>query len=183
MLVVSIIRSIGASIQTPAVNSVIPQLVPEEHLMRYNGIYATVQSIVQFAAPTVAGAILSIGTFRATLFIDILTAFIVIGLLSCILLPKQKVSNKNVSVLSEIKSGFRYLFSDEIIGKIIIVYGMYILLCVPAGFMAALLVSRVYGDTYWYLTATTTIIQENAESTMRGIALVLVTVYSQVKFK
>ncbi|MGO5051037.1 hypothetical protein ACTQ6A_00760 [Lachnospiraceae bacterium LCP25S3_G4] len=25
--------------------------------------------------------------------------------------------------------------------------------CVPAGFMAGLLVNRVYGDTYWYLTA------------------------------
>lgn len=31
---------------------------------------------------------------------------------------------------------------------------MFIFLCVPAGFMSALLVSRVYGDTYWYLTAT-----------------------------
>ena len=153
LLVVSIIRSIGAGIQTPAVNAVIPQLVPEEHLMRYNGINATVQSIVQFAAPAVAGAVLSISTFRATLFIDILTAFIGIGLLSCVLLPKQELSAETVSVLSDIKAGIHYSFSDKIIGKTLIVYGLYILLCVPAGFMAALLVSRVYGDAYWYLTA------------------------------
>ena len=153
LLVVSVIRSIGAGVQTPAVNAVIPQFVPEEHLMRYNGINATVQSIVQFAAPAVAGAVLSIGTFRATLFIDILTAFIGIGLLSCVLLPKQESSTENVSVLSDIKAGIRYSFSDKIIGKILMVYGLYILLCVPAGFMAALLVSRMYGDVYWYLTA------------------------------
>ena len=153
LLVVSMIRSIGAGVQTPAVNAVIPQLVPEEHLMRYNGINTTVQSIVQFAAPAVAGAVLSISTFRATLFIDILTAFIGIGLLSCVLLPKQESSTENVSVLSDIKVGIRYSFSDKIIGKILIVYGLYILLCVPAGFMSALLVSRMYGYVYWYLTA------------------------------
>lgn len=153
LLVISIIRSIGAGVQTPAVNAVIPHLVPEEYLMKYNGMNATMQSIVQFAAPAVAGTVLSIGTFRSTLFIDIVTALIGIGLLSCVLLPKQEVSNENVSVMSEIKAGISYAFSDKIIGKILIVYGMFILLSVPAGFMAALLVSRVYGDVYWYLTA------------------------------
>ena len=153
LLVISIVRSIGAGVQTPAVNAVIPQLVPEEYLMKYNGINATIQSVVQFAAPAVAGTVLSIGTFRSTLFIDILTALIGIGLLSCVLLPKQEASNENVSVFAEIKAGISYAFSDKIIGKILIVYGLFILLSVPAGFMAALLVSRVYGDVYWYLTA------------------------------
>ena len=153
LLIISIVRSIGAGIQTPAVNAVIPQLVPEEYLMKYNGINATMQSIVQFAAPAVAGTVLSIGIFRSTLFIDIVTALIGIGLLSCVLLPKQEASNENVSVFAEIKAGISYAFSDKMIGKILIVYGMFILLSVPAGFMAALLVSRVYGDVYWYLTA------------------------------
>lgn len=153
LLVISTIRSIGAGVQTPAVNAVIPQLVPEEYLMKYNGMNATMQSIIQFVAPAVAGTVLSIGTFRSTLFIDIVTALIGIGLLSCVLLPKQEASNENVSVFAEIKAGIFYAFSDKIIGKILIVYGLFILLSVPAGFMAALLVSRVYGDVYWYLTA------------------------------
>lgn len=58
LLVMSVIRSLGAGIQTPAVNAVIPQLVPEDQLMRYNGINATMQSIVNFAAPAAAGAVL-----------------------------------------------------------------------------------------------------------------------------
>lgn len=153
LLVMSMIRSLGAGVQTPAVNAVIPRLVPEEHLMRYNGINATMQSIVQFAAPAAAGAVLSMGTFHSTLLIDILTALLGIGLLSGVLLPKQEASNEHVAIFSEIKVGIRYSFTDKLIGKILIVYGLYILLCVPAGFMAALLVSRVYGDAYWYLTA------------------------------
>lgn len=153
LLVLSIIRSLGAGVQTPAVSAVIPQLVPEEHLMRCNGIHATMQSVVQFAAPAVAGAVLSVGTFRSALLIDILTALLGIGLLSCVLLPKQDASGEQMAVFSEIKAGICYSFSDRMIGKTLTVYGLFILLSVPAGFMAALLVSRVYGDAYWYLTA------------------------------
>ena len=153
LLVLSIIRSLGAGVQTPAVSAVIPQLVPEAHLMRCNGIHATMQSVVQFAAPAVAGAVLSVGTFRSALLIDILTALLGIGLLSCVLLPKQEASGEQMAVFSEIKAGIRYSFSDRMIGKTLTVYGLFILLSVPAGFMAALLVSRVYGDAYWYLTA------------------------------
>ncbi len=47
----SVIRSFGVGIQTRAINAVIPQLVPEDQLMHYNGINATMQSVVQFAAP------------------------------------------------------------------------------------------------------------------------------------
>ena len=153
LLVLSIIRSLGAGVQTPAVSAVIPQLVPEAHLMRCNGIHATMQSVVQFAAPAVAGAVLSVGTFRSALLIDILTALLGIGLLSCVLLPKQEASGEQLAVFSEIKAGICYSFSDRMIGKTLTVYGLFILLSVPAGFMAALLVSRVYGDAYWYLTA------------------------------
>lgn len=153
LLVMSVIRSLGAGVQTPAVNAVIPQLVPEEHLMRYNGINATMQSVVQFAAPAAAGAILTFGTLHSTLLIDILTAVFGIGLLSCVLIPKQMAQKDKVSVLADIKIGIRYSFSDKIIGKLLIVYGLFVFLCIPAGFMAGLLVSRVYGDTYWYLTA------------------------------
>lgn len=38
LLAMSALRSVGAGIQTPAVNAVLPQLVPEEDVMRYNGI-------------------------------------------------------------------------------------------------------------------------------------------------
>lgn len=47
LLVMSALRSLGAGIQTPAVNAVIPQLVPEDQLMRYNGINATMRAILR----------------------------------------------------------------------------------------------------------------------------------------
>ncbi|MDD3790246.1 MAG: MFS transporter [Synergistaceae bacterium] len=153
LLVMSVIRSLGAGIQTPAVNAVIPQLVPEDQLMRYNGINATMQSIVNFAAPATAGAVFAISTLRTTLMIDIVTAILGTGLLSCLALPKQNISIEKASVFSDMKIGVKYAFADKLIGKLLIIYGLFTFFCVPAGYLAGLLVRRVFGDTYWYLTA------------------------------
>lgn len=152
LLLVSVIRSLGAGVQTPAVNAVIPQLVPKEQLMRYNGINATMQSIVQFAAPAAAGAIFTVSTLQSIMIVDIITAAIGISLFSCVLLPQQNILQEKVALLTDMKVGVKYAFSNKIIRNLLMVYGLYTFLCVPAGFLAGLLVRRVYGDTYWYLT-------------------------------
>ncbi len=152
LLIMSILRSLGAGIQTPAVNAVIPQLVPADQLMRFNGINATMQSIVRFAAPAAAGVILTISTLRSTLSIDILTAVLGIGLLSCIFISYERKEKEEAPVLTDLKTGISYAFSDKLIGRLLIIYGLFVFLCVPAGYLAGLLVSRVYGDAYGYLT-------------------------------
>lgn len=153
LLVMSVIRSLGAGIQTPAVNAVIPQLVPEDQIMRFNGINATMQSVVQFAAPAAAGALLTISTLSSTLLIDIATAIAGIGLLSAVTIPKQAIQNSEASVWKDMKTGVNYTLSEKLIRKVLTVYGLFIFLCVPAGFLSQLFVTRVYGETYWYLTA------------------------------
>ena len=153
LLAMSVIRSFGAGIQTPAVNAVIPQLVPEDQIMRFNGINATAQSVIQFAAPAAAGALLTINTLSSTLLIDIATAIVGIGFLSAVMIPKQAIQSTETSVLKDMKIGMKYTLSDKLIGKVLTVYGLFIFLCVPAGFLSQLFVSRVYGETYWYLTA------------------------------
>ena len=142
LLVMSVVRSFGAGIQTPAVNAVIPQLVPAQQLMRYNGINATMQSVVNFAAPAAAGAVFAVSTLRTTLMIDIVTAVLGTGLLSCLVLPKQDTSFEKSGVLSDMKIGVRYAFSDRGIGKLLIIYGLFTFFCVPAGYLAGLLVRR-----------------------------------------
>lgn len=153
LIILSVLRSIGAGIQSPAVSAVIPQLVPPENLMRYNGLNAMMQSVVQFSAPAVAGIVLSAGTLQNTLLIDILTAIAGIALLSWISLPKQEERVTSSPILSDMRNGVNYVFSKKIIGILLAIYGLFTFLCVPAGYLSGLLVSRTYGDTYWYLTA------------------------------
>lgn len=152
LLLITIIRSIGAGIQIPAVNAIIPQLVPKKKLIKYNGINTTMQTFVQFAAPTTAGVIFSISSFSTTLMVDVITAILGIGFLSCLFLPSQEKIQKTISIFNGIREGFKYIFLHKYILLLFIVYGAVIFLCVPAGFLANLLVKRIYGSTYWYLT-------------------------------
>lgn len=46
----------------------------------------------------------------------------------------------------------KYAFSKKVIGKLLLIYGMFTFFCVPAGYLAGLYVRREFGGTYWYLT-------------------------------
>ena len=170
LLIMSVLRSLCAGIQTPAVNAAIPQLVPPDFLLRFNGINAGLQSMVQFAAPAAAGAVLSLGTLKTTLLIDIFTAIPGILLLSAVplsegsgsscpseisvsfrLCRRKRRSRQNFS--SMLKTGVAYAFSYRPVRRLLLLYGLFVFLCVPAGFLSGLLVSRVYSGTYGYLTA------------------------------
>ena len=172
LLLMSVLRSLCAGIQTPAVNAALPQLVPASQLQRFNGINAAFQSFVQFAAPAAAGAVLSFGTLRMTLLIDIFTAIPGIILLSAVPLSGEHPgelsaeSSGNLSgrssglshrgsqrFSSALKTGLSYAFSHSPVRRLLILYGLFVFLCVPAGFLSGLLVSRAYGNSYGYLTA------------------------------
>lgn len=154
LLLMSALRSAGAGIQTPAVNAEIPRLVPEEERLRFNGINAAMQSVVQFAAPAAAGILLTVSDLCMVLWIDVLTAVIGTGILSGVRLSEQKNAKRRAEEKEFRDAGFagagRRLGQA---GKLLLIYGLFVFLCVPAGFLAGLLVKRVYGDTYGYLTA------------------------------
>lgn len=115
------------------------------------GITLFGSSLVQFAAPAAAGALLSWGTLRADLMIDIATAVVGIGILSAVAIPFEKREHAP-SMWTEMKIGIQYAVKEAFIGRLLLVFGLFIFLCVPAGFLATLFVSRYYKDTYWSMT-------------------------------
>ena len=153
LLMMCIARAAGSGVQSPAVSAVIPTLVPEAQRMRYNGINAAMQSAVQFAAPAAAALILSAGSLSAALAADVLTAAAGMVLLSRIRLPKEKNVQHPPSFLADLGRGTRYAFAERPVRSLLIFYSLFVFFTVPAGYLSVLLVRRVYGDTYWYLTA------------------------------
>ena len=116
LVVISAIRSFGTGIHTPAVNATVPQLVAEDHLMKFNGINATVQSVVQFAAPAIAGSILTWGSFRGALMVDVVTAMVGIGLLGAIAIPFERKA-ETAPVFAEMQEGIRYAVKERFLGN------------------------------------------------------------------
>ena len=157
LLLMSVLRSAGAGVQTPAVNAVIPQLVPEEQRLRFNGPNAPMQPLVHFAARPPAGALLTLTSLRTVLWVDVVTAAVGIGLLACVHLPaavsQRGPRSGGTGRAAGLREGIAYVLRHKRIKSLLLVYGLFVFFCVPAGFLAGLLVSRVYGDTYGYLTA------------------------------
>lgn len=159
IIIVSAIRSLGSGIQTPTVNAMIPQIVPEDGLMRVNGINGSIQSVVQFVSPIAAGAIMAAGPIYNIMFIDVVTAIIGISILAFIKIPKHQMEERTepASIFAEMKEGLRFTWNHKFLKRMLTIYGAYIFLCVPSGFLTALMIERTFGDNVMFLTINETV--------------------------
>ena len=153
------VRSAGTGIQTPAVNAIIPQLVPQEYLMKINGINSTLSSLMMFLSPALSGAILTVAPLETTLLIDVVTAVIGVCITATIYVKpyEQKAAEKNEktegkiknSSLEDIRSGFRYLKENRFIKRLLIYQITILFLISPSAFLTPLMVSRTFGEEVW----------------------------------
>lgn len=141
-------------------SSFLPQMI----ISPFAGVWAdrinsSIQSVIQFASPLVAGGILVLGSISNILFIDVITAIIGVGILSFIKIEQkyiQKVEEK-ASTINDIKEGIKFSISDKLIGKLLLIYGIFIFLSVPSSFMSSLIITRNFGQDYMYLSICETI--------------------------
>ncbi|MGO3795729.1 MAG: MFS transporter [Pauljensenia sp.] len=148
------VRSVGAGFQTPAVAAVIPQLTPQAHLMRVNGINTTIQSAMALLAPAAAGAVFAAGGIIPTFFVDVVTAVIGIAVLAFIAVPTVRSATAEASsYLTDLVQGVRYTFGNRVVRWLMTVYGIIFVLTVAPSFLTPLMVTRTFGDEVWMLTA------------------------------
>ncbi len=156
VFIIMALRAIGGSVQSPAVSALIPQLVPEEKLMRVNSINGTIQSCVMLLSPAVGGAVLAIGDITTVLMIDVCTAAIGIGVLMLIKIPtherKAPEAGETSGMLSEMLTGLRYMKGSFFLRRMMMYYLLASVLIAPASFFNVLFVTRVYSGDYLYLT-------------------------------
>lgn len=84
ILVALAVRSAGGGIQTPAVQSFVPQITPSDRLLRVNSINGTVQSVNMIASPAIAAVLINVLPLWSILLVDVTTALIGIGFVAMI---------------------------------------------------------------------------------------------------
>lgn len=153
LFVLLVIRSVGTGIQTPAVNAIIPQLVPQKKLMRINGINSTLSSVIMFLSPAASGALLSVLSFEAVLFIDVITAVFGVGITAAIKIERIKnpPAGPNQSEAVNIKQGFMYLKQHSLLKRLLPFQLIVLFLISPSAFLTPLMVSRTFGAEVWRL--------------------------------
>lgn len=156
LLLTSAVRAVGGAIQQPAVGAILPQIVPEEHLMRVNGISGTIQSLIMLVSPIVSGALLTFASIQAIFFIDVVTAAIAIAVLLGLLRipPHAKALEKQkVSYFTDMKLGLAYIKGHRYLVSFFAYLGVLLFLIAPAAFLTPLQVTRTFGAEVWRLTA------------------------------
>lgn len=147
LFIVSAVRSIGAGLQYPAVGAVLPQFVPSDKLMRVNTLNSTITSISMLLAPVLGGAVFATLGIEAAMLIDVFTAIIGIFILS--FLKVDTVASEDTSI----NEGVLYIKNNKLIRNVIILYAVLFTLVTPSAFLTPLLISRMFGDEVWRLTA------------------------------
>ncbi|PWG65054.1 MFS transporter [Bifidobacterium callitrichidarum] len=93
IFVVLLIRSAGAGVQEPAVQSFIPDVVPAGKLLRVNSIFGVINSANRIAAPALAAVLVNLVPLWAILLVDVTTAVIGVSFVAMIRVPRTAVRN------------------------------------------------------------------------------------------
>jgi DHA3 family macrolide efflux protein-like MFS transporter len=154
IFLVMAVRSVGAGIQMPAISALIPQIVPSDKLMRVNGINSSVQSSLLILGPVAAAAIYSTMSLAAILFIDFVTAVIGLSLLATIAVPtlSRVASDEKPSYFTDLREGLKYIFSNDLVRWVMVIYSIVFLLIVAPSNLSPLMLVRNFGDDVWLLT-------------------------------
>jgi DHA3 family macrolide efflux protein-like MFS transporter len=155
LFLVSGIRSVGAGIQTPAVNALLPQIVPKDRLIKVNSINGTIQPFIMIATPLVSGAMLSYSRLETIFFIDVLTAILAVSLLLVLKVSthEKAAAEQKTGYLDDLKAGLAYIGQNRQIKTLFLFFAFIFLLVAPVAFLTPLLVTRSFGDEVWRLTA------------------------------
>lgn len=148
------IRSLGAGVQTPTVNAIVPDLAPQEKLMRVNGINATIQSVMLILSPAAAGALMPLMPIGYILFIDVITAIIGVGIFvfGVKYHHVRKKEKEEEGYFTSIKQGIKYAKNNKFIKRFLSYYAVISILIAPISILTPLMVTRTFGDDAWRLT-------------------------------
>lgn len=154
LLIVSAFRSLGNAVHTPAVQAFIPELVPEDKLMRVQGINNGIQSSMMILAPVLSAALLASFELFVIFFIDTITA--VLGIFTLILFVQSTrvitpIEGK-VEYFNDIKLGLNYIKSHHFLVPFFVFTAMVLFFVAPMAFLTPLQTVFNYGPEEWRLS-------------------------------
>lgn len=150
-------RSAGAGVQTPAVQSFIPEITPADRLLRVNAINGTIQSVNMIASPAIAAVLVNLLPIWAIMLVDVTTAIIGITFVACIRQPQktsadaqshnaQPAARKHAvrHLLQDLRAGMAYVWRQPRVRTVIVSYMMVCMVNTAPMNLTLLLINRVW---------------------------------------
>ncbi|MDP4085878.1 MAG: MFS transporter [Bacillota bacterium] len=106
------IASISGTIQFPAYQSIVSQIVEKRHLGRANGLIQLCEALTNIVAPPLGGVLLPLIHLKGIIIIDFFSFFLAIFSVLAVKIPKSQKKTetvKNQPLWADLKEGVHYL--------------------------------------------------------------------------
>lgn len=135
------IRSIGAAFHSPALNAMIPSIVPQEQLGRCAGFLQGFESISMILSPALAAALFSVWNLSAIVMLDVAGAAIAILIILFLRIPPNVLAEraKRVHIWQDTKDGLAVLRKEKGMTAILVISTLYAFIYFPLGSMYPLI--------------------------------------------
>lgn len=151
------VRGLGQGIQQPAVNAFIPQLVPQDKLMRVNSVSSSAQSAMMLLSPALAGGLMTFAPLWIIFLIDVATAVLAILILAFLVrVDTEKCDappEAKVGYFHDLRLGLNYITRHKVVATLFIFNGAMMIMAAPIAMLSPLQVTRLFGADAWRLSA------------------------------
>ncbi len=152
LLAASVVRALGAGVQTPAVGAMYPQLVPKDRLTKVQGINQTIGSALTLLSPAIGGLLLGTVGIVGAFFVDVGTAGIAMLVMSRIPVEQPSAGVSAPSLWREMGAGVSYIWGHRQLRRLMGCILLSFLLITPAFTLIPLMIGRTFGKEVWRLT-------------------------------
>lgn len=156
LMITACVRALGQGIQQPAVTSLIPFIVPEDKLLKINGLNSSLQSGINLLSPLVSASLMSLAPLQILFLIDVVTAVLAISILYFLVkvpLMEHKTENREkTSHFTDLTDGLKHLKYQKSLLLLVIFSGLNTFFISPF-VLIPLQVTRNFGADLWRLSA------------------------------
>lgn len=148
------VRGIGSTFQQPAIQSIIPQLVPKDQLVKTNGWMQLLNSGSFLLGPVIGASLYAIFPMSVVLMSDVVGAILASVALAVVKIPKlEKTENEKQRFVTKIKEGLQVFREDKKLFYIVIAEALCMFFYAPLSSFYPLMTSDYFDLSAMYGSA------------------------------
>ncbi len=153
LLVAAGLRALGQGVQQPTVNALVPTIVPEDKLLKINGLNSSIQSMIYIVSPVVAASLMAVVPLWSLFLVDVVTALGAIAILTFLVKVPHVRSESANHYFRDLVEGLRYIRSQPYLVALIVLTVVFFVAISPAAGLSPLQITRDFGSELWRLSA------------------------------
>jgi MFS transporter, DHA3 family, macrolide efflux protein len=149
--VVLFVRTLGESFHKPALQALIPQIVPQDELIKAGGFGQMINTACTMLGPMLGALLMSLTTLRWIMLLDVFGAFLAIVSLTIVKTSQLHSNHTNrINFVQDIKQGKLAIKSNKALLRLSIPTLISTVVFVPLGTLLPLMVRNYFFGTAWH---------------------------------